>query len=173
MQVAHLRTKYWVWLVNNIIVKVSLRRVNMNSLLRHEERFTLLWLFLFFWSEFAVLEFDFCCAWFEAAKKVLKTGKESKFIFHLASYPRTEKSVLFSILTVWPWNKEKTRNWNHQKPATEIMLLLQKTMITTANVKKNLNRETLYSFPIQIQRKYSIFNLILSLTDWLLKKLFN
>ena len=40
-----------------------------------------------------------------------------------------------------------------------------KRMITTASVKKNLNRETFYSFSIQIQRKYSIFNLILSLPD--------
>ena len=40
-----------------------------------------------------------------------------------------------------------------------------KRMITTASVKKNLNRKTFYSFSIQIQRKYSIFNLILSLPD--------
>ena len=135
MQVARLRTKYWVWLVNNIIVKVSLRRVNMNSLLRHEERCTLLWLFLWI-VNLLFLNLISVVPDLRRRKKVLKTGKERKFIFHLASYPRTEKSVLFSILTVWPWNKEKTRNWNHQKPATEIMLLLQKRMITTASVKK-------------------------------------
>ena len=94
--------------------------------------------------------------------------KENSFFIWLLTLAQRR----VSCLVFWPYDLEtrKTRNWYHQKLATEIMLLLQKRMITTASVKKNLNRETLYSFPIQIQRKYSIFNLILSLPDWLLKE---
>ena len=75
--------------------------------------------FLFFTLEFAVLEFDFCCAWFKVAKFKKKGGKEKecKLFYLLFFYLPVNKEVCFVRYSDRMMRKPRVRNWNDAFPA--------------------------------------------------------
>ena len=80
--------------------------------------------FLFFHQNLLFLNLISVLPDLRRRKKFWKREGKENLIFHLASYPRTKKSVLFSILTVWLRNKEnqklkspETSHWNNASAA--------------------------------------------------------